>query len=241
MNRRTDPRGKTHPAPTAEGHSARHPSNRNRYLSETEKQLWSLATRDVVPLAAREPRPEPAPAPPSPPDPTTLKTATTSDSEAPPHGKPNSQTRNKPHGGHGPPSTNKSGSGRNKGEPAWLRVGQGREATPGLDRRNDERLRRGRLPIESRLDLHGMTQDQAHASLIRFVQSSASQGLRCVLVITGKGDRRKEGGGILRHAVPRWLNEPNIRPHIVAVTVAQQQHGGDGALYLYLRRKRGGS
>jgi DNA-nicking Smr family endonuclease len=106
---------------------------------------------------------------------------------------------------------------------------------PGLDRRSAERLRRGALPIEARLDLHGMTQDEAHGALADFLARSEAAGRRCVLVITGKGARV---GGVLRAAVPRWLNEGPNRRHLLAFAPAQPKDGGGGALYLLLRRRR---
>ena len=103
----------------------------------------------------------------------------------------------------------------------------------GIDRANAERLKRGRRPIEARLDLHGMTQAEAHAALAGFVSGSRAADRRCVLVITGHG---RVSGGILRQAVPRWLNEPALRRHLLAIAPARPQHGGHGALYLLLRR-----
>ena len=110
--------------------------------------------------------------------------------------------------------------------------------TAGVDRRTTERLRRGKIIIDAVLDLHGHTQDEGHAALQRFVAGSAAAGRRCVLVITGKG-AASTGGGVLRREVPRWLNAPSLRPHVLAITPAQPQHGGAGALYVLLRRARG--
>jgi DNA-nicking Smr family endonuclease len=111
-----------------------------------------------------------------------------------------------------------------------------------LDRRTAERLKRGQLAIDGRIDLHGMTQDDAHAALARFVNASRAMGRRCVLVITGKGrvsgDARGEGGGVLKRAVPRWLNEPSLRAQILAFASAQPKDGGGGALYVLLKRVR---
>lgn len=103
----------------------------------------------------------------------------------------------------------------------------------GYDRANAERLRRGRHPLEARLDLHGMTQEQAHRALLHFIPAARAAGHRCVLVITGRGSA---GGGVLRQAVPRWLEEPGLRPHLLAVAPARPRDGGSGALYLLLRR-----
>ena len=108
----------------------------------------------------------------------------------------------------------------------------------GIDRRTADRLRRGRLAIEARLDLHGSFQDDAHRALNEFIVRSAASGRRVVLVITGKG-RVSEGGGVLRRNVPHWLRLAPCAPHVLAVVPAQPQHGGSGALYVMLRRKRG--
>ena len=111
------------------------------------------------------------------------------------------------------------------------------DASPGLDRRTAERFRGGGLPIEARLDLHGMTQEEAHRALDAFLARAARAEKRCVLVITGKGGR-SSGGGVLRAAVPRWLNEAPNRARLLAFTPARPQHGGAGALYLLLKRRR---
>ncbi len=110
-------------------------------------------------------------------------------------------------------------------------------AAIGVDRRLAERLRRGQLPIEARIDLHGLTQDEAHARLAAFLAAAAPAGRRCVLVITGTGAWR-EGGGVLRESVPRWLNEARLRPLVLAIARAQPRHGGGGALYVLLKRRR---
>ena len=105
----------------------------------------------------------------------------------------------------------------------------------GLDRRTWLRLKRGQVSIEQTLDLHGRTQDEAHEALGRFLAAAQAAGCRCVLVVTGKG---LESGGTLRHMVPRWLNEGANRERIVAFSPAQARHGGTGALYILLRRRR---
>jgi DNA-nicking Smr family endonuclease len=110
-----------------------------------------------------------------------------------------------------------------------------------IDRATSERLKRGRHRIEAQLDLHGMTQAAAHRALFGFVVSAREAGRRCVLVITGRGlngDVDTGEPGILRRAVPRWLDEPGLRPHVLAIAPAQPRHGGAGALYLLLRRRR---
>jgi DNA-nicking Smr family endonuclease len=103
----------------------------------------------------------------------------------------------------------------------------------GVDRATAERLKRGRYPVEASLDLHGMTQAEAHRALADFIPRSRAGGRRCLLVITGRG---RMGGGILKAAVPRWLGEPELRRHVLAIAPAQPDAGGSGALYVLLRR-----
>lgn len=109
--------------------------------------------------------------------------------------------------------------------------------TAGVDRRQAERLSRGKLAVEATLDLHGLTQDAARARLDVFIEAASDAGRRCVLVITGKG-LMKEDGGVLRQQVPRWLNQPPNRGRVLAFDYAQQKHGGMGALYVLLKRRR---
>lgn len=107
-----------------------------------------------------------------------------------------------------------------------------------LDKRTGQKLVRGKLPLEGRIDLHGMTQDQAHRHLARFIETSAEVGKRCVLVITGKGAKAGGEVGVLRAAVPRWLNGADLRPLVLAIRYAQAKDGGEGALYVLLKRRR---
>jgi DNA-nicking Smr family endonuclease len=109
--------------------------------------------------------------------------------------------------------------------------------SPGVDRRTAEKFRRGQLAVEARLDLHGLTQEPAHRALASFIQQAHTNGLRTVLVITGKGGFG-DARGVLREAVPRWLNEGDLRPRVLSCAWAQPRHGGAGALYVLLRRQR---
>jgi DNA-nicking Smr family endonuclease len=110
--------------------------------------------------------------------------------------------------------------------------------TAGVDKRTAQRLGRGQLAIEARLDLHGLTQDEAHAKLAGFIRRSVAAGKRCVLIITGKGFKPTGETGVLRQVVPRWLNKPSMRRDIVALRHAQPKDGGEGALYVLLKRDR---
>lgn len=105
----------------------------------------------------------------------------------------------------------------------------------GFDRATETRFRRGQLPLEGALDLHGMTQTEAFDALYVFLSAAIAHGKRTVLVITGKGLRSE---GVLKKMLPLWLEEPKLRPHIIAVSLAQPKDGGSGAFYLRLRRQR---
>lgn len=108
----------------------------------------------------------------------------------------------------------------------------------GVDKRTAQRLRRGQISIEGRLDLHGLTQAEAHRALNGFLADAQAAGKRCVIVITGKGRSDTGEGGVLRRAVPHWLDQPPNRGRIIAVREAQPRHGGGGALYVLLRKTR---
>lgn len=116
---------------------------------------------------------------------------------------------------------------------------------PQMDRKNYEKLKRGKLRPEARIDLHGMTLAQAHPALTGFILRAHGDGKRVVLVITGKGRDSDEGGpipvrrGILRHQVPHWLHSPPLGAMVLQVVPANRRHGGTGAYYVYLRRVRG--
>jgi len=100
---------------------------------------------------------------------------------------------------------------------------------PGLDGRTETRLRRGRVTPEAHLDLHGLTEAQAHAALEVFLARARGAGTRLALVVTGRS-------GVLHAAVPRWLGEPGFSAHVAQTRRAHIRHGGEGALYVYLRK-----
>jgi DNA-nicking Smr family endonuclease len=104
-----------------------------------------------------------------------------------------------------------------------------------LGRRAKQRVARGKEPIDGRLDLHGLTQREAHATLLRFLSAASSRGARLVLVITGKGTGQSERG-ILKRQVPHWLGLPEFRACVVGFEEAHITHGGEGALYVRIRR-----
>ncbi|RWQ63315.1 Smr/MutS family protein [Mesorhizobium sp.] len=106
-----------------------------------------------------------------------------------------------------------------------------------LDEPTLEKLSKGRLPIEGRVDLHGLTQDEAYSLLFSFLHRAHASGIRYVLVITGKGSS-SGGDGVLRRAVPAWLSTAAFRPLVSSHDHAARNHGGSGALYVRLRRAR---
>lgn len=106
-----------------------------------------------------------------------------------------------------------------------------------MDEPTLDKLAKGRLPIEGRVDLHGMTQDEAYSLLYSFLHRAHAGGIRYVLVITGKGSS-SGGDGILRRSVPAWLATPAFRPFVSSHDHAARKHGGAGALYVRLRRSR---
>ena len=113
-----------------------------------------------------------------------------------------------------------------------------------MDHKAFGKLKRGKLVPEARMDLHGMTLDQAHPALLRFVMGAHARGLRLVLVITGKGSREDPHDpmprrrGVLKTQVPLWLRMPPVASVVLQVAEAHIRHGGTGAYYVYLKRPR---
>ena len=104
-----------------------------------------------------------------------------------------------------------------------------------IDHRTRSKIRRGRLEVDVRLDLHGMRQDEAQRALMGFLRRAQQDGARLAIVVTGKGLSREEGG-VLRRVVPLWLQAPSLRGIVVGFGEAARQHGGEGALYVRIRR-----
>ncbi|MGM0561461.1 MAG: Smr/MutS family protein [Pseudomonadota bacterium] len=187
-------------------------------LSREEARLWQHVVRDAHPLPERM----------------RLKgsaATTLSDDAAKDDGDSSSQKQAPAKKLSNPPPRKVSRA------PSSTRSELSHGAVAGLDRRSAERMRRGKMPIDARLDLHGLGQLDAHSQLDSFLARAHAQGLRCVLVITGKG-RFSEEGGVLRKQVPKWLNLPANRERVLAFDYARPQHGGSGALYILLRRQR---
>jgi DNA-nicking Smr family endonuclease len=198
--------------------------SRRRQLSDEDQALWAGFARSITPL--RQSRKTAGP---------TAKTITT-----PTPDKPTEHAAAAPAVAPSRPKT-----------AAVVR----REAAPPaaspplapLGRRLKQRVARGREPIDARIDLHGMTQRQAHAALLRFLHRTQADGAKTVLVVTGKGLGRlssiadhtgESERGVLRRQVPLWLALPEFRLLIVGFDDAHVGHGGQGALYVRLRRRQ---
>jgi DNA-nicking Smr family endonuclease len=122
--------------------------------------------------------------------------------------------------------------------------------TATFDRKHAKKIARGHVAIEGRLDLHGLTEEDAHQRLRGFLRQAQSQGKRIVLVITGKGRETDDPTapydfgmgvgrrGVLKRNVPRWIAEPDLSQIVVSFGPAHSRHGGDGALYVHLRQRR---
>jgi DNA-nicking Smr family endonuclease len=143
-----------------------------------------------------------------------------------------------------PPPKAKAAAKTTRGEPKAAPRPSHTPKTGGLDRQTARKLDRGRLAVEARLDLHGMRQRDAHAALRKFLKWAAAKDYRHVLVITGKGSPRaepesfyeEEARGVLRQAVPHWLSQGDLAPLIVSYSEAPRRLGGEGALYVRLRK-----
>ena len=119
-----------------------------------------------------------------------------------------------------------------------------KKSSPNMDKKNFNKLLKGKMEIEGTIDLHGLTADQAKIKLIAFIDRSYTLGKRLIIVITGKGKHKgydefqRPINGVLRQRLPDWLSGPSVSDKVLQVTQAQPKHGGTGAFYVYLRRKR---
>lgn len=117
-------------------------------------------------------------------------------------------------------------------------------AFPELPLAAERRVRRGKVSVERKIDLHDMRQDEAFEALIDCLTRAYSRGQRCVLVVTGKGRMNERitisgtrGGGVLRRMLPLWLESPQLRPMIARIAPAHIKHGGMGAFYVFLKAR----
>ena len=196
--------------------------SRRRQLSDEEQALWSRFARSIAPLRQEK---------------KSGKATMSDDRPASEPAKPNSRE---------PYSSEPNSAELRSTKAPEVRLQPPAAKTPPLaplGRRLKQRVARGREPIDARIDLHGMTQARAHAALLGFLQRSQDDGARMALVVTGKGS----GGsardstavrGVLKRQVPLWLSLPEFRAFIVGFEDAHIGHGGEGALYVRLRRPR---
>lgn len=214
---------------------------RGRTISSDEQRLWEYATQDVartpVKRGADSGDSDPADAPLS----VSAKDTGTKDTGT---GRTTKRDAGQPaKGGRGDDPMSPPFQGAPQA-PTYGRAPEP-DQSPELDHRTHSRLRKGRIPIEAVLDLHGMTQPDAHAALSTFIQAAHATQKRCVLVITGKGGDRVRSAfpsdftGVLRQRLPEWLGQMPLRPLVLKCEPARRQHGGDGAFYVYIKRLRG--
>lgn len=191
--------------------------SRRRGLSADERRLWETVARTAVPLRAAD-----APAPEAPAEPSPLPGAAIAAAGPLP-----------------------------EAEAASLAMRRNPPPLSPIMRRDLSRVARGMLRIDGRIDLHGMSQHQAHLALRAYLTAAQARGARFVLVITGKGLRADASGdfihathlgmaerGVLRRHVPQWLAEPGLRDIVLGFEEAHRSHGGGGALYVRIRRRR---
>ncbi|MDQ0313719.1 Smr/MutS family protein [Amorphus orientalis] len=182
-----------------------------RRLSDEERALWSKVAESVMPLRPEKSLDPQEPAPPA------------DDLSGPdPRTAPKAPVRKVAAVPQAPPAPRHRSS-----RPAPI------------ERRTLQKIARGALPIDGRLDMHGMRQQAAHGALRAFLISAQARGGRIVLIITGKGRSGDEEAGVLRRQLPHWLEASDLRPLIVGMAVAHRGHGGDGAFYVQLRRRPG--
>jgi DNA-nicking Smr family endonuclease len=183
---------------------------RKRSLSEEERALWESVAKQTKPLRKRPRAAKPE--------------AVLSDAETVTAAKPAPSSR--------PHPTAQTSQAPKPQVPAAPPLAP-------LGRRERGQLSRGRKQIDARLDLHGMTQTRAHRALFGFLQRARGDGLTFVLIITGKGKVGAESErGVLRRQVPHWLSLPEFRSLVVGFEEAHIGHGGEGALYVRIRRAR---
>jgi len=171
-----------------------------------DARLWALVTATVRPAKSRTAAVAPEAAGPVA-EAKAAKPASSDFHRGPMHVPPTPHAPHRPHHHHGAPDP--------------------------IEPRRKRRIVRDREPIGARLDLHGMDQDSARAAVHGFIRRAHDDGVRAVIIITGKGAL---GDGILRRRTPDWLSEPAVRPMIAGLSQAERHHGGEGALYVALKR-----
>lgn len=192
-----------------------------RKLSPKEHRMWSRVAKSIKPIEDRDIPPEPEASVPEIPE------AERTETPKRMHGRTHatSEDLEKLIGGYtSPRNTENIRDKKNSVSP--------KAGTP-ADRGREKKVRRGKVPFGSTLDLHGHTQVSGRVILLQFVAWHRSQGETSVLVITGKG---RDGEGVLKRRFLEWIAEPDLRTHVSGYARANQKHGGDGAFYLFLKR-----
>jgi len=188
--------------------------------AETDEALWRAYVRTVAPLPGRRPK---------------LKARAMPEPDVVPNMNPTKDSAE-----NGRPEL----PAAQPPKPAARRTSAAKELAAGeisgVDRRLGDRLRRGRLAIDATLDLHGLVYESAAREVTAFVMRAHERGLRTLLIVTGKGSRAG-GEGLLRQSLPRWLNGPELRSRVLAFSAAQPRHGGGGAFYVLLKKRRPGA
>lgn len=212
-----------------------------------DKAAWNSLAKEVHALDAPKPKPKKRPAPSSAPPVTSASTPLAMDEliaesaqnndenfaelfEFPPKKPTNKKVAQKAE----PATPSEPKLPTRPASLAPLRIGDLTQ----LDKQTADRLKRGKLPVDVTLDLHGLNKNAAHDQFTGTIEHAAHSGARVILVITGKGQRSQGGRAILRVALKEWLNMPDLRPLLLACCPAQIRDGGDGAFYCLLKRKR---
>lgn len=206
---------------------------RGRHVSEDEAELWSHTTRSIEPLQRKKSR-------------VRKPAANRTGSEPTPAPKPSAADA-----GRDLPAAKPQPPRPRHHPPPVKTIAKPATPLPAFEPRQARAIASGKIEIEGRIDLHGHRQAEAHGILRAFLHASYARGRRLVLVITGKGAERDRAGdalsdllemrerGVLRRNVPRWLEEPELRAIVLSYTTAAIRHGGEGALYVRLRRRPG--
>ena len=210
------------------------PPRRGRRLSAGETRLWDAIAKLVTPLPGRAtPIPEAVPTP--------VPATATMPALTAPILKPTAPPIAKKPRAKKPPPKPASEPPRPATALPYQAPPQSHVPSAGLERTAKVGLRRGRLAIDARIDLHGMVQAEAHAALTGFLLRARAAGHAYVLVVTGKGGSRYGEAfaerGVLRRSVPHWLRGPDLHGIVLGFEEAARHHGGGGALYVRLRRR----
>jgi DNA-nicking Smr family endonuclease len=193
-----------------------------RHLTADEEHLWSLVARTVRPLR--------------------LNKRSVTDARH----KAGVRHATRPVADRATPPPPSPSLPRKRGREGESREGVSPKPTGGMPalspvlRKEKQKLARGSAAIDARIDLHGMTQAEAHGALRRLLHRSQARGAKFVLVITGKGapNASRSDRGVLRRQVPMWLALPEFRRYVLGFDVADTGHGGEGALYVRLRKAK---